>query len=373
MNHQACWHKACRVRFSQTKLDRLQKKITKNQVENEDTSSSVRMVTRSSLRSPSVDLEESTSRCFFCDEPAGPAGLHNASTYDFDRSVRKCALQLEDTALLAKLSSRDMIATEAKYHSRCLVALRNRARSISSVCVDDQFAHLHGIAFAELVTYIEDFRNEDDVAPVFKLVDLAAMYKNRLEQLGMVSDSRVHTSRLKLGLLSAFPDLKAHVNGRNVMLSFHSDVGMAITKACSQDSEREAMCLARAARIVRREMFSSKWMVLYVHRNCTLAFSLQQQLTIWIITPPLLQQRSRFMAQAFHYFSIHLMNQKELIVVSWSLVSQLHLLVVIVQLPHSHQSTRMYHQLLSKPKSLLHQRWMAQYSQQICNQSQKQS
>ena len=259
MNHQACWHKACRVRFSQTKLDRLQKKITKNQVENEDTSSSVRMVTRSSLRSPSVDLEESTSRCFFCDEPAGPAGLHNASTYDFDRSVRKCALQLEDTALLAKLSSGDMIATEAKYHSRCLVALRNRARSISSVCVDDQFAHLHGIAFAELVTYIEDFRNEDDVAPVFKLVDLAAMYKNRLEQLGMVSDSRVHTSRLKLGLLSAFPDLKAHVNGRNVMLSFHSDVGMAITKACSQDSEREAMCLARAARIVRREMFNSKF------------------------------------------------------------------------------------------------------------------
>ena len=45
------------------------------------------------------------------------------------------------------------------------------------------------------------------------------------------------------------------MNGRNVMFSFHSDVGMAI-KACSQDSERKAMCLARAAKIVRREMYN---------------------------------------------------------------------------------------------------------------------
>ena len=36
--------------------------------------------------------------------------------------------KIEDTALLTKLSSGDMIATEAKYHSRCLVALCNRAR-----------------------------------------------------------------------------------------------------------------------------------------------------------------------------------------------------------------------------------------------------
>ena len=61
--------------------------------------------------------------------------------------------------------------------------------------------HLHGTAFAELVAYIEDFHNEDDVAPIFKLVDLAAMYKNCLEQFGKVCDSQVHTSRLKLGLL----------------------------------------------------------------------------------------------------------------------------------------------------------------------------
>ena len=46
-----------------------------------------------------------------------------------------------------------------------------------------------------------------------------------------------------------------------MMFSFHSDVGMAITKACSQDSEHKAMCLAHAAKIVRREMYNSKFLL----------------------------------------------------------------------------------------------------------------
>ena len=56
-----------------------------------------------------VDLKE--AKCFLCDEPAGSAGLHNASTYDIDMKVRKCAMELEDTALLAKLAPGDMIAS----------------------------------------------------------------------------------------------------------------------------------------------------------------------------------------------------------------------------------------------------------------------
>ena len=47
----------------------------------------------------SVELNE--DKCFFCDEPAGSACLHNASTYDIDRKVHKYALELEDTSLLA--------------------------------------------------------------------------------------------------------------------------------------------------------------------------------------------------------------------------------------------------------------------------------
>ncbi len=148
-----------------------------------------------------------------------------------------------------------MIALEAKYHGRCLVGLYNRARKARAMHVSEDRADLHGTAFAELVAYIEDFRMEEGVAPVFKLADLANLYKIRLEQLGVANEGRVHTSRLKLRLLSVFPDLTAHLQGRNVMLSFNDDIGDALKKACHHDSDNDAMHLAQAAKIVRKEIF----------------------------------------------------------------------------------------------------------------------
>ena len=96
------------------------------------------------------------STCFLCDGPAGSAGLHQSSTSDIDARVRRCAIELEDTALLAKLSPGDMVALEAKYHRNCLVKLYNRARAADTTGADDDpDANLHGIAFAELVAYME--------------------------------------------------------------------------------------------------------------------------------------------------------------------------------------------------------------------------
>ena len=65
--HQACWNKACQLKFNQTKLDRLGKKV----VQEED---SLPMQTRSSHNK--VDLKDAT--CLFCDKPAGSEDLHNA-------------------------------------------------------------------------------------------------------------------------------------------------------------------------------------------------------------------------------------------------------------------------------------------------------
>ena len=51
----------------------------------------------------------------------------------------------------------DMIALEAKYHQKCLVNLYNRARALESTVSNKSCdAHLHGIAFAELVAFMED-------------------------------------------------------------------------------------------------------------------------------------------------------------------------------------------------------------------------
>ena len=97
--------------------------------------------------------------------------MRNVSTFELDFRVRQCALKLQDKPLLAKLSAGDLIAQEAKYHTQCLASLYNKARDtkLQEPNVDDVN---HGIAFAELVSYIEEIRMDNLVSPVFKLTDL---------------------------------------------------------------------------------------------------------------------------------------------------------------------------------------------------------
>lgn len=248
MRHNARWHKACRLKVNQTKLERLELSL---KTENVKTCPAV--TTRS--KHDKVDLTEAV--CFLCNEPAGSATLHRACTQDIDVKVRKCAIELEDADLLAKLAPGDMVALEAKYHTKCLTKLYNRARAAAASTSADAGVdtRLNGIAFAELVTFMEDTRKEEGIIPTFKLSDLACMYKTRLEQLGTSVDGRIHTSRLKIRLQAVLPDLKAHSQGRDVLLTF--DVGNAIRKACDHDSD--AIQLARAAQVVRREMFDKKF------------------------------------------------------------------------------------------------------------------
>ena len=59
-------------------------------------------------------------QCSFCDKPAGGVPLHDVSTFGLDERARKCALKLEDKALLAKLSAGDLIAQGAKHHTHVL-------------------------------------------------------------------------------------------------------------------------------------------------------------------------------------------------------------------------------------------------------------
>jgi len=88
-----------------------------------------------------------------------------------DTRVRECASLLDDFRLLSKLSEGDMIATEARYHTGCLVAYYNRAHRTK--CDDStQHTNLCGIVLAELVAYIEDIRTNQTIAPVFKLSEL---------------------------------------------------------------------------------------------------------------------------------------------------------------------------------------------------------
>ena len=82
---------------------------------------------------------------------------------------------LEDTELLAKLSTADMVTLEAKYHTKCLVSLYNRARKVKGDRCTDEMKTVSGIAFAELVMFIEE-QIDEERAPVFKFSDLSQLY-----------------------------------------------------------------------------------------------------------------------------------------------------------------------------------------------------
>ena len=89
----------------------------------------------------------------------------------------------------------------------------------------DVHAVNHGIAFAELVSYIEEVRNDNLVAPVFKLADLVNLYSTRLKQLGTDVEGRVHSTKLKDRILCFFPDMEVHKQGDVVLIS-NKDFGL---------------------------------------------------------------------------------------------------------------------------------------------------
>ena len=146
------------------------------------------------------------------------------------------------------------MARDAKYHLGCLVSLYNRAaaeqaRKGKKNTIDNLS---RSVALAKLLTYIDESRMDEDVAPVFKLVK---QYSARLQQFGIEQDTRPHSTDLKNRIIAHFPDLKAYKEGRDVLLAFDRDMGAALRKLCKKDFDDEAICLARAVKIVRKDMF----------------------------------------------------------------------------------------------------------------------
>ena len=125
-----------------------------------------------------------------------------------------------------------------------------------------------GVVFAELVMHIEEVCLETSISPFFKLTDIAQLYASRMQQLGVTTDTRMHATRLKQKLLTRFPDMQAQNKGRDVMLVFEKDMGAALDKACEQDSDNEAVCLAHAAQIVHRHMFDPSIFTGSFDKNC---------------------------------------------------------------------------------------------------------
>ena len=178
---------------------------------------------------------------------------------DIDSRVRSVAHELCDVNLLYKLSTGDMVALGAKYHSSCLAALYNRARRHSKgrLSQENDQCMYHSIALAELISEIQNAKTEEPHTTVFKLSDLRKEFCKRLKLQGVMSENpEIHSTRLKEKLIEAIPGLTAHIKGREVLLAFEEDIGSLISRALPGENNDNALCLEPTANIVREEMFN---------------------------------------------------------------------------------------------------------------------
>ena len=105
---------------------------------------------------------------------------------------------------------------------------------------------------------MKDTHIESDAAPVFRLAELARLYKTRQKLTGADVSDRFNNTHLKTRILAHQQDRQAYREGRNVLLAFSKDVGAALRQAYERDFDDEAWILSKAAKIVRRDMFSTE-------------------------------------------------------------------------------------------------------------------
>ena len=156
MEQCAVFHKSCISNYNKQKLLRKRKLQDSfpapgedNTCEDEEDSSKVlsKRTTRKSLT-----LRNFQSTCFFCDQVDDKSNLHKCQTIATSTRVKRIAVELPDTKLIAKLSEGDMIATEAKYHGTCLAGLYNRYRDANKPTNrSNDIDLLEGISFIFLV------------------------------------------------------------------------------------------------------------------------------------------------------------------------------------------------------------------------------
>jgi hypothetical protein len=74
----------------------------------------------------------------------------------------------------------------------------------------------------------------------------------------MPSTGCVHTIKLKNRLLAYFPAMHAQQCGIHVLLVFDAHTGNAISVACQQSYNENAIYMAQVAEIVRCDLFTSR-------------------------------------------------------------------------------------------------------------------
>ena len=254
IKNNAKWHQSCHLKFSSSKL----KKAEKRKHPPFDGHESPHL--KSNKRRKVVESDE--NRCLLCGEGNKLSVLHGLSTIEADRNLRRIVTDLQDFEPLAKMSRGDLIAIDGKYHMKCLTNLRHKHRShqrkkksAKTLEAEEEEKFNEARAFVELAEYIEN--SVENGTLLFPLPELHSLFKNRVSDLGYPKS--VNQFRFKNSILDHFQEAKEQNDGKQTGLIFGNGLRKIVKEALQEhDFSDDAAVLAKAAEIVRRDLFSHK-------------------------------------------------------------------------------------------------------------------
>ena len=232
----AIYHKSCKDKYNQRMHQRLLDKIEKAKkrlLETREESQRPSKLRRSSENRTLVD-----KNCLFCSNDETFEILHAAGTKDatstkvnhkhvedFTEKLKTMASYLQETNVLAKLTSGDVISNELFYHTKCQVNFLNRYNRTKLLenksPSEKNLDYTKSLALNQIVIHIyENGRSNPNVT--YEIVKVENIYKELLKEyeIDYEIDYDTHSTRFAEKLLSRIPELERKVHKNKIYIRF---------------------------------------------------------------------------------------------------------------------------------------------------------
>lgn len=237
----------CHLKFPNSNLERAQQKIKRKSTVTADSSSQAKKATRQ---------VSDQNVCMFCDEQGND--LHQVLTLEVDRDVNEMAFQMQDCQLIAKLAAGDMVAIEAKYHSRCVLAYKRKYTAYVKRCSEretttNDVSAAEARTFAELISFMES--SAEGGTLLFKLSSLHDLYVSRLRNLHV--DKSFNKTRLKNRIIEHYHGaIQEQTDGKNTVVVFNQGIETLLKDALKKrNCEEEAFNFVNDAKYICNDVF----------------------------------------------------------------------------------------------------------------------
>ena len=189
LKNSAVYHHACASNYKERELHALKLRISKQQIQNNETQPSSHSMRSSSGIS---SLQIGNLQCCICGGEDSNSNLHAAGAFHAKKTKtdslhalsltqkwKDMALAVDNQFLINKIAFGDVASNELYYHASCLKSLSYQYNQIKKTTSDNSDSWTKAIAFNKVATYLYK-TNENSPGTIFKVKDLEKMYIDEL-------------------------------------------------------------------------------------------------------------------------------------------------------------------------------------------------